>query len=99
MKKLSSFLLVILLSLAFETSTLHAKEIKVLNLGDYNLVVGSEYIGEELLRVIDKHFPDATFSYDMSIKFKFKGKNYIIYTEKINYTGEAYYRIKSISFE
>lgn len=99
MQKLSFFLLVILLSLTFETSTLHAKEVKVLNLGDYKFVVGSEYLGEELLRVIDKHFPDAIFSPDMRIKFKFKGKKYIMSTEKVNYTGEAYYRIRTISLE
>ncbi len=56
-------------------------------------------MGEELLRVIDRHFPDAIFSPDMSIKFKFKGKKYIMYTEKVNYAGEAYYRIISISLE
>ncbi len=93
------FLFVILLSLAFETSTLHAQEIKVLNLGDYKLVIGSKSMGEELLRVIDRHFPDAIFSPDMSIKFKFKGKKYIMYTEKVNYAGEAYCRIISISLE
>lgn len=99
MKKLSSFLLAIVLTLIFQTSTLHAEEIKILNLGDYKFVVGSKYPGEEILRVVDKHFPDAIFSPDMSIKFKFKGKKCIMYTEKVNYTGEAYYRIRSISLE
>ena len=99
MKKLSSFLMATMLTLIFQTSILYAKEIKALNLGDYKFVVCNKYHGEELLRVIDKYFPDAIFSPDMSIKFKFKGKNYTMYTEKINYTGEPYYRIISISLE
>ena len=99
MKKLPSLLLAIVLTLIFQTATLHAEEIKILNLGDYKFVVGSKYLGEEILRVIDKHFPDAIFSPDMRIKFKFKGKKYVMYTEKVNYSGEAYYRIRSISFE
>lgn len=67
-----------------------------LDLGDYKLVVGKVYLGDELLRVIDMHFPDATFHPDQSIRFKHKGNSYILRTSKVNSSGPAYYRIDSI---
>ncbi len=66
-------------------------------MGTDKIIVGKKYLGEDLLKTIDKHFPGAIFSPDESIQITSGSDTYIIQTKKLNYTGQAYYEIVSIT--
>jgi hypothetical protein len=99
MKRAILFLLLAVVSIVFvgpASSTAQDKQpttVKALDLGDFTFVVGHKYLGDEMMTVIDKHFPSAVFSPDETIRFKHKGKNYTMKTEKVTFSGPAYYKI------
>ena len=66
-------------------------------IGDFKCTAGEKYLGESLLRAVDKNYPTASFFSDGSIVFEDKGIRYTIRTQKVNYIGNAYYKVISIS--
>lgn len=66
-------------------------------IGDFKCSVGEKYLGDSLLGAVDKNYPTASFFSDGSIVFVDKGIRYSILTQKVNYIGDAYYKIISIS--
>jgi len=79
------------------SDTLKQNKVDSLVVDTDKLIVGKTYLGDDLLKVIDKHFPGAIFSPDESIQIISGGDTYIIQTKKLNYSGPAYYEIVSIT--
>ena len=79
------------------SDTLKQNKVDSLVVGTDKIIVGKKYLGEDLLKTIDKHFPGAIFSPDESIQITSGSDTYIIQTKKLNYTGQAYYEIVSIT--
>ena len=69
---------------------------KIFRFSGQELVVGKEYLGDNLLRIIDKNFPDAVFQSDQSIRLEYGGYVYKILTDKTTFYGPAYYDIIGI---
>ena len=78
--------------------SLQYTHIKEVTLGKDRLIVGKKYKGDDLMKIIDKHFPNADYLSNESIMITFEGKDTRIHTRKLNYSGPAYYEITKIYY-